>query len=31
MVTEDEIRSAMKQVEDPELGVNIVDRDSCTA
>jgi metal-sulfur cluster biosynthetic enzyme len=25
MVTEDEIRSAMKQVEDPELGVNIVD------
>ena len=25
MVTEDEIRTAMKQVEDPELGVNIVD------
>ena len=25
MVTEDDIRSAMKQVEDPELGVNIVD------
>ncbi len=25
MATEDEIRSAMKQVEDPELGVNIVD------
>ena len=25
MVSEDEIRSAMKQVEDPELGVNIVD------
>ena len=23
MVTEDEIRTAMKQVEDPELGVNI--------
>jgi metal-sulfur cluster biosynthetic enzyme len=25
MATEDEIRTAMKQVEDPELGVNIVD------
>jgi metal-sulfur cluster biosynthetic enzyme len=25
MATEDEIRSAMKQVEDPELGVNVVD------
>ncbi|MGD9570296.1 MAG: metal-sulfur cluster assembly factor [Thermoleophilia bacterium] len=25
MVGEDEIRSAMKQVEDPELGVNVVD------
>jgi metal-sulfur cluster biosynthetic enzyme len=25
VVTEDEIRTAMKQVEDPELGVNIVD------
>jgi len=25
MVTEEEIRSAMKVVEDPELGVNIVD------
>ncbi len=25
MATEDDIRSAMKQVEDPELGVNIVD------
>ncbi|WP_217913390.1 metal-sulfur cluster assembly factor [Miltoncostaea marina] len=25
MVTEDDIRSAMKQVEDPELGVNVVD------
>ena len=25
MATEDEIRTAMKQVEDPELGVNVVD------
>ena len=25
MATEEEIRSAMKQVEDPELGVNVVD------
>ena len=25
MATEDDIRSAMKQVEDPELGVNVVD------
>lgn len=25
MATEEEIRTAMKQVEDPELGVNIVD------
>lgn len=25
MTTEDEIREAMKQVEDPELGVNVVD------
>ncbi len=25
MVTEEEIRSAMKTVEDPELGINIVD------
>jgi metal-sulfur cluster biosynthetic enzyme len=25
MVSEDEVRSAMKQVEDPELGVNVVD------
>lgn len=25
MVSEDEIRSAMKQVEDPELGINVVD------
>ena len=25
MVTEDDVRSAMKQVEDPELGVNVVD------
>lgn len=25
MVSDDEIRSAMKQVEDPELGVNVVD------
>jgi len=25
MATEDEIRSAMKQVEDPELGLNVVD------
>ena len=25
MATEDEIRTAMKQVEDPELGINIVD------
>ena len=25
MATEDDIRTAMKQVEDPELGVNIVD------
>jgi len=25
VVTEDDIRTAMKQVEDPELGVNVVD------
>ncbi len=25
MVSEDDVRSAMKQVEDPELGVNVVD------
>lgn len=25
MATEDDIRSAMKQVEDPELGINVVD------
>ena len=25
MATEDDIRTAMKQVEDPELGVNVVD------
>ena len=25
MATEDEIRTAMKTVEDPELGVNVVD------
>ncbi|MCC6832162.1 MAG: metal-sulfur cluster assembly factor [Thermoleophilia bacterium] len=25
MATEDDIRSAMKEVEDPELGINIVD------
>ena len=25
MTTEDDVRSAMKQVEDPELGINVVD------